>query len=118
MSFLTALLFAVSSVSTDGCLEIIDLLGPDTPHGAHVTLEEFDPGNWAFVGVYLLFGAPLYLYTMGTVALSFMEYLSEGHQRHALHEQITREEYHLMQHLGLCMLSVYVICIFYKDNIH
>jgi hypothetical protein len=111
MSFLTALLFAVSSVSTDGCLELIELLGPDTPHGARVTLEEFDPANWAFVGIYLLFGAPFYLYTMGTVALAFMTYLSEEHQKHALHEQITGEEYQLMRHLGMCMYAYVCMCV-------
>ncbi len=111
MSFLTALLFAVSSVSTDGCLELIELLGPDTPHGSRVSLEDFDPGNWAFVGVYLLFGAPLYLYTMGSVALAFMRSLSDGYHRNALNEQITRDEYHLMQHLGAFVCLCMCLCV-------
>jgi hypothetical protein len=110
MSLITALLFAVSSVTTDGCLEGIHLLGPDTPLGSRVFLEAFDTWNWAFVGVYLLIGVPLYLYIVCLLAVRLMEYLSEERQRRALRERITEAEYRLMLQLGafVCASCMYV----------
>jgi len=69
MTFLTALYFSVSSMSTGG-LEGLKYLGPmtDTPRGAALNIDEFPGGNFAFVSFYLFIGIPMYGWALTEIA--------------------------------------------------
>lgn len=76
MSFLSALYFSLSSISTAG-VESVLLLGPDTPNGAQVGLLEVDEGTWIFVGIYLLISLPLYGWALGVLAADYVARVTE-----------------------------------------
>jgi len=72
MSFLSSLYFAVTAISTAGN-EPIKYLGPDTPEGCKIGLFRMDQGIYAFVGVYLFFGVPLYGWALSALAAGYSD---------------------------------------------
>jgi hypothetical protein len=99
MSFLTALYFSVSSISTAGNEPILSL-GSDTPIGAQVKLLEVDQRVWAFAGIFVLLGFPLYAWALSALASGYVEAVTAVDRNTVLNQQISEEEFHLMDNLG------------------
>jgi len=99
MSFLTAFYFSVSSISTAGNEPILSL-GPDAPNGAQVKLLQVDQGIWAFAGVFVLLGFPLYAWALSALASGYVEAVTAVDRKTVLNQSISEAEFQLMDHLG------------------
>mmetsp|Transcript_5334 Transcript_5334/g.13516 ORF Transcript_5334/g.13516 Transcript_5334/m.13516 type:complete len:953 (-) Transcript_5334:503-3361(-) len=96
MSFLTALYFAVSSISSAG----LEHVHPVDESLNPVEFEGIPQGTWAFVGVYLLIGVPLYAVALSTLAAGYVDMINKVERDNTLHSQIDEDEYKLMDYLG------------------
>uniref|UniRef100_A0A7S1HM29 Potassium channel domain-containing protein n=1 Tax=Hemiselmis andersenii TaxID=464988 RepID=A0A7S1HM29_HEMAN len=68
MTFITSFYYSVSSVSTAGLESPKTIQGnPSIP----VLIEELNPGHWAFSGIYVLIGVPLYGWALSALASGY-----------------------------------------------
>eukprot|EP00283_Hemiselmis_rufescens_P006555 CAMPEP_0173429298 /NCGR_PEP_ID=MMETSP1357-20121228/8041_1 /TAXON_ID=77926 /ORGANISM="Hemiselmis rufescens, Strain PCC563" /LENGTH=895 /DNA_ID=CAMNT_0014393455 /DNA_START=110 /DNA_END=2794 /DNA_ORIENTATION=- len=97
MTFITSFYYAVSSVSTAGMESPKTIQGnPSVP----VSIGELNPGHWAFSGIYVLIGVPLYGWALSALAAGYVAWVTVEDADNTLHEQITEDEFQIMDYLG------------------
>jgi len=99
MSFLTALYFAVTSVSTAG-LEGLKGLGPDTDEGAEIPFNDIHGGHFFFVSIYVVIGIPLYAWALTSIASGYVSHVQKNEVTRSMYRPISEEEFKLMSLLG------------------
>ena len=102
MTFLTSMYFSVTSIATAG-LEGVALIGPmtDTEQGALLTRsEDIAEGNWVFMIFFLVIGIPLYGWSLTAIGEVTMSSLTDKYINDTLHEQISHDEFELIDYLG------------------
>lgn len=100
MTFLTALYFAVSSISTAG-LESLKPLGKDNDEiGAEIDWHELSDWHFAFVFFFTVIGVPLYGWALTEIASTFVDKLDAVQLKRSVYEKLTNDEFDLTLCLG------------------
>jgi len=100
MTFLTALYFAVSSISTAG-LEALKPLGNDNDEiGAEIEWNELEDWHFAFVFFFTVIGVPLYGWALTEIASTFVDKLDAVQLKRSVYQQLSPDEFDLTLCLG------------------